>query len=437
MLPSYMASILKQASEGETSKWADLCTYAVKVDSDLAGDFSTRTERLFEGGWSVVKGEAEPGQEQAAVQAAEFIAKVWGGIKRLDTSLRSMARANIAGTSCHEQLWIREGGLFVISRYDWCHYRRFRWDEDWNLRLYEKGSNPGPDQYGERLAPDQWVIHTLPGDGYPGERGLMQSTAWDWLLRRWAEKWYSLGVERFGQPTILGKVPPNTPDAVRNDLQTNLENVSYDGVAIIEEGVEIVDSLGPGTANNGDMYANYLDRKAKAYTKRILGAEDMNTPGTHGSQSAVEGRIEAVADPITEADGKALADSIEQQSFVPLLRYNLAEFDGVMPPIPHLVFGPQIEAERLPEVQDSVSDPEDEVEQVDEKIEVVENKEETGLSRETVEQMIKQAVATALSETEATTPRPKSRTRGSGQTSLPLMTPTSRTVRYGLDDLES
>jgi phage gp29-like protein len=351
--PLTLSGILQECETGWLKQWSELCEYALETDEQLGDAVGTRITRAAQAPWSIVAGNAHNARAQEQAEPAmRFVRDVLDGIPTFDTDLASILQAIGNGVSAHQFQWNYLRGMMVITGLDWAHPRRFKWDADYKLRLYDYGRRGGGGE-GEELIKDLWLVHvSKERPSYPTRAGVIRSTIWAWLFKRWVNRYWIHATEKFGQPGVHAVTPANSSPAVRRKTLEALENLSYDSVAVFEEGVEIVYQGGPGTAANGDMFEKYLRYADENMSKAILGATDITDPGTHGSQSAVETRVEAVLDPRTVTDAMNLANTLREQMFKPLILHNLHLFNGVIPPIPRMVHGGDAaqEAEPVPEV---------------------------------------------------------------------------------------
>jgi phage gp29-like protein len=337
MTPQQLTAYLNKLDDGYLEDWIQICNYAQETDADLYSPIQTRIDRVVEAKYQIVPGKSQDPRAQAvAGNAAEFIQDVIDEINDWDASLRSVLQAIPNGVTAHEFQFIRRGGANVIDHLIWRHCRRMKWDDEWLLRLYDYGKR-GSGRDGEKLQPDKWVVHvSKTTDGYPSSAGCVRGVIWPWIFRRWVTRYWIHGTEKFGQPHTWAYVPENSKKSTKEEVVEALENLSYDSVAAFEQGTEIVFEGGPGTVSNGEMFQKFMDHAKAQYASHILGAEDITTPGTHGSQSAVETRVEATLDPRTATDAKALATTLRDQMFAPLLRMNLHLFGRVLPPTPKI-----------------------------------------------------------------------------------------------------
>jgi phage gp29-like protein len=181
----------------------------------------------------------------------------------------------------------------------------------WQLRLYDQGKRRGPpaaEGYGEQLDPRTFIVHTHQEvAGYPGIGGVMRACLYPWMFCRWVEKFGIAYLEKFGAPFIWAEVPKNTPKQVRDDMLSDLSNMTAEHAAVVEEGDKIhIESAG-SQAKSTDGYETYLQSNRANMAKAWLGASDITDPGKSGSQAAVTTRASVTLDPRMVTDGTRLA----------------------------------------------------------------------------------------------------------------------------------
>jgi phage gp29-like protein len=340
MTPSDLSSYLVSSEDGYLDSWAEISEYVMETDPHIASTLQTAVANIVSTPWKVIPGRSYDGLAgDAAVKAAKFVQGVFLEMVNFEASLASIMSAISPGTSAHRLIWTRKHGAYVITDLEWVHTRRFRWDKEYVLRLWDKGATTGEDGYGEHLIKNLWVIHTSQErPSYPTRAGLVREIAWPWLFKRWTTRYYMHSMEKYGQPMVYATVPGNATSDVRNEVQSALENLSYDHAAAFEEGVNIVFDGGPSVGGDGSVFLKFLEYANAEISKAVLGAADIVDPGTHGSQSAVDTRAEATLDPRTSTRARALAATMREQVIKPLILLNLDLFGGRIPPMPRLVF---------------------------------------------------------------------------------------------------
>lgn len=338
LTPASLRTILDDAKDGDIEQWIELTKHMTTTDPKLFNKLDIRKRRVIAAldNYQIVPGkDSNPASQAMAGQAAIFCDTVISNIGGMKRKALKMLDAIGQGVSATQLCWTRKDGANIISDFEWVHARRFRWDSEWRLRLYDYGERMQHGEYGDELEKDCWLIMICEEEGtYPGEAGVFRKCAWPWNFKMWVNRFHIHAVEKFGQPFISAKIPPNSKGDVRSDVLERLENLSYDTVGVFEEGTEIVYEGGPSTANNGEMFDRYLNRADECQAEAILGATDITTPGENGARAAVETRTEATLDPKTITDIELFHDSIQDQVFEPLLRYNMHLFGGVLPPKP-------------------------------------------------------------------------------------------------------
>lgn len=348
--PTALGTILTAYERGQMRDWADLCEYMVRTDPHLSSVYETRKTRAARTKWVVEPGVSrDPALKAIAEPAARFAAEALEGVVDLARGFEDMLDAIGVGFSAHEIDWRRQGREWIPHDFIWRHQNRFRWDEEYGLRLYDSGSRGSSDGYGEELTPDLWVVH-VPKEhaGYPTRQGIHQSAVWTWLFKTWARKFRIGAVERFGSPFVWAEVVKNTTEETRTAIKANLENLTFDGVAVIEEGGKVNFEALAGAMGNGQIYRDYLADADSDLTKNYLGASDAVEPGENGARAAVESRTDSNLDPRTEKDVMSLAQTIERDVFRPLLRFNPHLFGGKLPPTPKLMFTGETTSNDLP-----------------------------------------------------------------------------------------
>lgn len=338
LTPASLKTILNDAADGDIQEWIELCKHMTTTDPKLFNKLDIRKRRVIAAldNYEIVPGtDSNPTAQAMAGKAAVFCDNVLGEIGLFENKVLKILDAIGQGVSTTQLLWGRKDGANVITDLEWAHTRRFRWDSDWNLRLYDYGERMQGGEYGDELERDCWLIMLCEEEGaYPGEAGVLRKCAWPWNFKMWVNRFHIHAVERHGQPFITATLPPNATSATKADVLSKLEQLSYDTVGAFEEGTEIVFEGGPSTVNNGEFFEKYLLRADECQAEAVLGATDITTPGENGARAAVETREEATLDPKTITDLALFHGTIKEQIFKPLLRYNMHLFGGVLPPTP-------------------------------------------------------------------------------------------------------
>lgn len=319
---SSLTATLNDLDNGKIEKFSDLVDFALD-DSTLQSLYTTRIDRVAQADYIVVPNER--GNPQLAQLAAEFCDEAIDLVENWDNAFRMFLHAIALGFSASEENWrVSPKGRSFVNRIDYRPGNLFRYGPQWDLRYYNRGQNSGADTYGDILWPEKWIVHShVEKAGNPSKYGLMRSSLWRWLFLRWGDKSHILYLEKHGHPTTKMRVGPNTPTAVRNQMLSDLENMSYDHVYVYEEGeLEVTESNGTGST----VHTDYLTNQRGELSKLWLGTSDAVEPGSSGNQAAVSTRAGVALDPRMVRDGKSVCDTIRKSFFRHSINKNLHLF---------------------------------------------------------------------------------------------------------------
>ena len=350
---SGLTQVLEDAKVGRLEDYAGWCEFMLE-DIDIAADVESRVDRVLELPY-VIK--PPVGADRPIDQlAADLMSERFRDMQDLRASMKRLLHAFFCGVipEAIDWQWDSEAQLLVPMRLVQRHLRRFRWDDVWELRLYDRGNKSKHDPDGKLLIPGGWVVHVVPtGIGYPGSYGVARRVSWPFLFSRWVDKFWIGDRDKNGKATWIQKVPDGATEEVREAALAALESAVASGVLVIEQSHEISAVVDAVNSKAGDGFQIYLDRQRKRIARMITGSDDMATAGDKGSQAAVETRAEMSVDPKTVADGNALMETFRRDLFTWFVRYNdwatLAKihgvpWDGRAPKVPMGEFGGQAQA---------------------------------------------------------------------------------------------
>lgn len=344
---STLSGILAQLDKGHPEHWSELVQFALTTDDHLRSCYDTRITRVVQAEYQIVPNEF--GKPDQAELAADMVNEQLARVKKWREFMRNALHAEALGFSCNEIMWARDGITTQVypETIRGVHPRRFRFDEQWVPRIYDRGTRRFKGKagstftrYGEALNPSGWITHIGSGvGGYPNSAGYMRSGIWHWMFKRWVEGYYIGFIEKYGSGRAHGVVPKGATNEVRQKALAALENWAADGFAVLEDGSNIViDSMDAATSSD-TAHAQYIGYIERVHTKLVLGTSDAADPGQNGSQAAVGARTGATMDPRMVADGLSLCDTLHDQLFYWICYFNRHLFEGGnVPPVPRMQF---------------------------------------------------------------------------------------------------
>lgn len=261
------------------------------------------------------------GTSRADKKAADFITEQIKTMA-LDNATDKMLYGVYYGYAAAEIMWGRDGSNIVVDAIKVRDRRRFGFDGYGNLRL-KTFANPD----GELLpAKKFWSFSTgADHDDEPYGLGLAHWLYWPVFFKRAGIQYWMIFLERFGQPTIVGKHSSNAEPEEKRKLLDALEAVAFDTGITIPQGMEIefLEAVRSGTAD----YVKLCEYMDAAITKITLGqtASTQGTPGRLGNDE-LQGDVRA---DLIRADADLVCESFNETVVTWLTEFN---FPGAKPP---------------------------------------------------------------------------------------------------------
>lgn len=271
----------------------------------------------------------ESGTSRLDKKAAEFVREQMKSL-RFDRITDKMLYGIYYGHAAAEIMWGRDGANIVLDTIKVRDRSRFGFDGFGNLRLKTF------DQPNGELLPDRkfWSFSTgADHDDEPYGLGLAHWLYWPVFFKRAGIQYWMIFLERFGQPTVVGKHPTNATPDEKNKLLNALEAIATDTGITIPQGMEIafLEAARSGTAD----YVKLCEYMDAAIAKITLGqtASTQGTPGRLGNDD-LQGDVRA---DLVRADADLVCESFNQTVIKWLTEFN---FPGAKPPRVYRVTDP-------------------------------------------------------------------------------------------------
>lgn len=209
------------------------------------------------------------------------------------------------GFGVAEAMWTRDGRNIALDAIKVRNRERFGFDGGMRLRM-KTYSRPE----GELLPPRKfWSFCTgADHDDEPYGLGLAHWVYWPVLFKRNGLKFWLIFLEKFGQPTSMGKYPANALPAERAKLLQALAAITTDAGIAVPQGMEIelLEAARSGTAD----YVQLVNKMDAAIAKVVIGqtASSEGTPGRLGNDE-LQGDVR---DDLVKADADLLCESFNR-----------------------------------------------------------------------------------------------------------------------------
>lgn len=291
-------------------------------DPAVATVLQKRRDALVSREWQVQAADESP----AAADAAELVARA---LKRIafNQAVEKLLDALLKGVSVLEVMWRVRGNELLPAALLHCDARRFgfrsreaeaaaaaadaarSWEPE--LRLLTKGSPLD----GEAVPPRKFVVHRH-GGLYedPWGLGLGNRLFWPVYFKRQGIGFWLSALEKFGQPTVVGRYPAGTPETEQDKLLAALQAIASEAAVTIPEGMvaELLEAKRTGSFDSYERLARYMDEDI---AKVVLGETLTTSAGEAGSRALGQVHNEVRLE-ITKSDADRLSDALNA-SLVP------------------------------------------------------------------------------------------------------------------------
>lgn len=198
------------------------------------------------------------------------------------TIMSEMLNAPYYGFQPLEVLWKREGKYIVPSNViakppEWFCFK----EEDNSLLFKSKNKIDG-----EEVPAKKFLVprHDATYDNPYGRR-IMSSVLWPATFKKGGLKFWVVFAEKYGMPTIWGKVPRGTDKPDIDKLEISLENAVQDAILVTPDDTSVEFLNADGKSANSQIYGELIQACNTEISKAILGQTLTTEQGKVGSQA--------------------------------------------------------------------------------------------------------------------------------------------------------
>ncbi|SCW55793.1 Protein of unknown function [Sphingobium faniae] len=293
---------LREAKDPKLATAIDWGAYDVVFNDDQV--FSTMQQRIgavVARDWNVIAGDDDDPRAEKAAEAFDRT------LKRLpwDRITRKMLMASFYGYSVAELMWGQRDGLFDIVGMKVRHARRFRFDDEDQLRMLTPTS-----MQGEIMPERKFWVHSVGAadDDQPYGHGLAHWLYWPTLFKRNGIRFWNIFLDKFGTPTAKGTYPRGSSSDDINKLLMALQAIATDSGFVVPEGMA-VELLTAARSGMGDYHQLCLYMDA-AIAKIVLSQTMTTDNGSSRSQGEVHADVKLE---VVKTDADDLTDSFTAQ----------------------------------------------------------------------------------------------------------------------------
>ena len=323
LTPQRLATIFKEADQGDVGRQAELFEEMEEKDLHLGGVLQTRKLAVAGLDWDILPASESAEDKKIADAAMEMI----GYIDNFEDIILDMMDAVGKGFDVQEIMWEMSEGQVWIKALEWIHQRRFTFNSPAALLKIPKLLTEASPSYGEDLLPNKFVLHKYKArSGATPRGGILRPCAYMYLFKNYDIKDWVIFNELFSVPMRVGKYKPEAGTTEKDALKKAVFNLGVDAAAVISDNtlIELLESKRTGDVSGFEKLATFCDR---AMSKGVLG----HTGSAESSAGRLGGEVAAenVRQDLKDADAKSAMKTIKGQLLTPWVLFNYGPGKGV------------------------------------------------------------------------------------------------------------
>ena len=327
LTPGRLAALLREAEVGDARSYLALAEEMEERNLHYLAVLGTRKRQVSQLPVRVV-----PADDGPEAEADAELVREWVENEPLEDELVDVLDAIGKGFSVTEIMWDMSERQWMPARLEYRDPRWFEFDETDGRTLHLRDLS----NQREPLAAFKFVVHVFRAkSGLPIRGGFARLVGWWYLFSHYAAKDWVQFIETYGQPTRIGKYPPNATPEERAVLLRALTNLGADAAAMIPESM-MIELIAGGQGGRGAETAHqallaYIDALV---SKAVLGQTLTTEAGERGARSLGEVHDEVRGD-IERSDALALSQTLTRDIAVPIVALNR----GMRRRYPRIVIG--------------------------------------------------------------------------------------------------
>jgi phage gp29-like protein len=205
LTPERLATIFKEADQGDVTRQAELFEEMEEKDLHLLGVLQTR--KLAVGGldWEVLPASDSAEDKRIAAAAKEMLEY----IENFEDALKDTLDAIGKGFDVQEIIWDMSEGQVWAKELKWIHQRRFTFNSPTVLLEHPRLLTDENPIWGEDLLPHKFIVHKYRArSGATARGGLLRPCSYMYLFKNYDIKDWVIFNELFSVPMRVGKYKP-------------------------------------------------------------------------------------------------------------------------------------------------------------------------------------------------------------------------------------
>ena len=322
LTPVKLARIFKEADAGDPFRQMELFEEMESKDTHLFSQLQTRKLAVTGLDWEV-----QPfSQDETDQEIAAFVEEQLKELDGFSDNLMDILDAIGKGISFQEIEWEYRDGHVVVGNIEYVHQKKFYYDTLTDALMLRTEAFPG----GIPLPENKFIVHRYKArSGHPSRYGVLRVVAWMYLFKNYALKDWVSFCEVYGMPLRLGTYDATASEKDKAALMDAIVRMGTDAAGIVPSGTDIkfIESNKQSSVDIYERLARFCDEQM---SKAIVGQTLTSDSGGSYAQSKTHNDVRQ---DLTEADCKAVMETVRRDLIRPLVEFNF----GVRAHVPYFV----------------------------------------------------------------------------------------------------
>ena len=322
LTPVKLARIFKEADAGDPFRQMELFEEMESKDTHLFSQLQTRKLAVTGLDWEV-----QPfSQDETDQEIAAFVEEQLKELDGFSDNLMDILDAIGKGISFQEIEWEYRDGHVVVGNIEYVHQKKFYYDTLTDALMLRTEAFPG----GIPLPENKFIVHRYKArSGHPSRYGVLRVVAWMYLFKNYDLKDWVSFCEVYGMPLRLGTYDATASEKDKAALMDAIVRMGTDAAGIVPSGTDIrfIESNKQSSVDIYERLARFCDEQM---SKAIVGQTLTSDSGGSYAQSKTHNDVRQ---DLTEADCKAVMETVRRDLIRPLVEFNF----GVQAHVPYFI----------------------------------------------------------------------------------------------------
>lgn len=322
LTPVKLARIFKEADAGDPFRQMELFEEMESKDTHLFSQLQTRKLAVTGLDWEV-----QPfSQDETDQEIAAFVEEQLKELDGFSDNLMDILDAIGKGISFQEIEWKYRDGHVVVGNIEYVHQKKFYYDTLTDALMLRTEAFPG----GIPLPENKFIVHRYKArSGHPSRYGVLRVVAWMYLFKNYDLKDWVSFCEVYGMPLRLGTYDATASEKDKAALMDAIVRMGTDAAGIVPSGTDIkfIESNKQSSVDIYERLARFCDEQM---SKAIVGQTLTSDSGGSYAQSKTHNDVRQ---DLTEADCKAVMETVRRDLIRPLVEFNF----GVQAHVPYFI----------------------------------------------------------------------------------------------------